>query len=71
MSGRQAFDKLTKVFTPERRARVDAHNAELRAAMPFHELRQAQAMNRKQGRISRLRDKLRWKGSLDEMRRDR
>ena len=34
MSGRQAFDKLTKNFTPERRARVDARKAELRAAMP-------------------------------------
>ena len=39
MSGRQAFDKLTKGFTPERRARVDARKAELRAAMPLHELR--------------------------------
>ena len=47
MSGRQAFDKLTKDFTPERRARVDARKAELRAAMPLHELRQARAMTQK------------------------
>ena len=33
MNGRQAFDKLTKDFTPERRARVDTRKAELRAAM--------------------------------------
>ena len=43
MSGRQAFDELTKDFTPERRARVDARKAELRAAMPLHELRRARA----------------------------
>ena len=47
MSGRQAFDKLTKDFTLERRARVDARKAELRAAMPLHELRQARAMTQK------------------------
>ena len=47
MSGRQAFDELTKDFTPERRARVDARKAELRAAMPLHELRQARAMTQK------------------------
>ena len=47
MSGRQAFDELTKGFTPERRARVDARKAELRAAMPLHELRQARAMTQK------------------------
>ncbi len=47
MSGRQAFDKLTKDFTPERRARVDARKAELRAAMPLHELRRARAMTQK------------------------
>jgi predicted XRE-type DNA-binding protein len=47
MSGRNAFSDLTKDFTPERRARVDARKAELRAAMPLHELRQARAMTQK------------------------
>ena len=47
MSGRNAFHDLTKDFTPERRARVDARKAELRAAMPLHELRQARAMTQK------------------------
>ena len=47
MSGRNAFKHLTKDFTPERRARVDARKAELRAAMPLHELRQARAMTQK------------------------
>ena len=47
MSGRHAFRDLTKGFTPERRARVEARKAELRAAMPLHELRQARAMTQK------------------------
>ena len=47
MSGRNPFHDLTKDFTPERRARVDARKAELRAAMPLHELRQARAMTQK------------------------
>ena len=47
MSGRQAFNELTKDFTPERRARVDARKAELRAAMALHELRRARAMTQK------------------------
>ena len=47
MSGRHPFDDLTKHFTPERRARIDARKAELRAAMPLHELRQARAMTQK------------------------
>ena len=47
MSGRNAFHDLTKDFTPERRSRVDARKAELRAAMPLHELRQARAMTQK------------------------
>ena len=47
MSGRNAFHNLTMDFTPERRARVDARKAELRAAMPLHELRQARAMTQK------------------------
>ena len=47
MSGRHAFDELTRKFTPERRVRVEAHKSELRAAMPLHELRQARAMTQK------------------------
>ena len=47
MSGRHLFSELTKDFTPERRARVEARKAELRAAMPLHELRQARAMTQK------------------------
>ncbi len=47
MSGRHAFDELTKDFAPERRARVDVRKSELRAAMPLHELRQARAMTQK------------------------
>jgi DNA-binding XRE family transcriptional regulator len=47
MSGRNAFNDLTKDFTAERRARVDGRKAELRAAMPLHELRRARAMTQK------------------------
>ena len=47
MSGRHPFDDLTNHFTPERRARVNARKAEIRAAMPLHELRQARAMTQK------------------------
>ena len=47
MSGRNLFSELTKDFAPERRARVEARKAELRAAMPLHELRQARAMTQK------------------------
>ena len=47
MSGRHAFKDLTKGFVPERRARVDAKKAELRAAMPLHELRHARAMTQR------------------------
>jgi len=47
MSGRHSFGKLTKDFTPERRARVEARKARLRASMPLHELRQVRAMTRK------------------------
>ena len=47
MSGRHIFCDLTKDFTPERRARVEARKAELQAAMPLHELRQARAMTQK------------------------
>ena len=42
MSGHRPFSELTKDFTPERRRRIEAKKAELRAAMPLHELRQAQ-----------------------------
>ena len=47
MSGRHPFHDLTKAFTPERRARVEARKAKFRAAMPLHELRQARAMTQK------------------------
>ena len=47
MSGRHLFGELTRDFTPERRARVVTRNAELRAAMPLHELRRARAMTQK------------------------
>ena len=47
MSGRRPFSKLTKDFTPERRQRIEAKKAELRTAMPLHELRQAQVMTQK------------------------
>ena len=96
MSGRQAFDRLTKAFTPKRRARVDARKAELRAAtrtdIDIEDAPTADALKasghktgkvavekasrllvrtRRQGRLRKLRGKLRWEGSLDEMRRDR
>ena len=44
MSGRHTFSNLTKDFTPARRRRVDGRKAELRAAMPLHELRRAREM---------------------------
>ena len=44
MPGRNSFHNLTRDFTPERRRRVEARKAELRAAMPLHELRRARAM---------------------------
>lgn len=44
MTGRNSFHDLTRDFTPERRRRVEAKKAELRAAMPLHELRLARAM---------------------------
>ena len=47
MSGRGSFRELTRDFPPARRSRVEAKKAELRAAMPLHELRQARAMTQK------------------------
>ena len=47
MSGHHPFSVLTKECTPERRQRIEAKKAELRAAMPLHELRQAQVMTQK------------------------
>ena len=47
MSGRRPFTDLTQDFSPERRRRVEAKKAELRAAMPLHELRQARALTQK------------------------
>jgi len=47
MSGRRPFSELTNEFSQQRRQRVDAKKAKLRAAMPLYELRQAQAMTQK------------------------
>ena len=47
MTGRHDFCELTKEFKSERRARVEARKAELRAAMPLHELRKARALTQK------------------------
>ena len=47
MSGRNDFRELTNSFTPERRKGVETRKAELRAAMPLHELRQARAMTQR------------------------
>ena len=38
MSGRNAFSKLTKDFTPEQRKRIEARKAEFRASMLQREL---------------------------------
>ena len=34
MSGHRPFNELTKDFTPERRQRIEAKKADLRAVMP-------------------------------------
>ena len=47
MSRHRPFRELTKDFTPERRQRVEEKKAELRVAMPLHELRQALVMTQK------------------------
>ena len=47
MSGHRAFSGLTRNFTPERRERIEARKKELRAAMPLHKSRQAQAVTQK------------------------
>ncbi len=47
MTGRHDICELTKEFKPERRARVEARKAELRAAMPLHGLRKARALTQK------------------------
>ena len=47
MSGHHPFSELTKGFSPDRRRRVDALKAELRAEMPLHELRRARALSQK------------------------
>ncbi|NQZ09569.1 MAG: helix-turn-helix transcriptional regulator [Algicola sp.] len=41
MTGRNAFSKLTKNISPERRIAIDAHKAELQDEMELYELRQA------------------------------
>ncbi len=47
MSGHHPFDELTRDFTPERRLRLGARKAALRAAMTLRELRRARAMTQK------------------------
>jgi transcriptional regulator with XRE-family HTH domain len=47
MSGRHPFGELTKDFTPERRKRIEAMEAELLADMPLHELRRARALTQR------------------------
>ena len=47
MSGHHPFSELTKDFTPERRRRIEAMKAELRADMPLHELRRARALSQR------------------------
>ena len=47
MSGRHPFENLTRDFSPERRARVDARKVELREAMLLHELREARALTQR------------------------
>ena len=69
MSGRHGFDELTKDFTPERRARVDARKAGLRAAMPLHELRQARAMTQKAVGDGVMNDPAIWTGNGHAMSR--
>ena len=60
MSGRHLFGESTMDFTPERRTRVDARKAELRAAMHLHELQQARAMTQKAvGEVLEVNDGLR------------
>ena len=44
LTGRNSVRDLTGDFTPERRRRVEARKADLRAAMPLHELRRARTM---------------------------
>jgi len=41
MSGRHAFDKLTKDISPKRRAGIEEKKIQLREEMALHELRQA------------------------------
>ncbi len=41
MSSRRSFSELTRDFSPERRARIDAKVRDLKAGMALHELRQA------------------------------
>ena len=45
MSGRRAFTKLTKGFSPERRARIAARAASLSEEMTLEELRKARSFS--------------------------
>ena len=41
MSGRKPFSNLTKDFSPDRRAKIEAQKSELREEMSLHALRKA------------------------------
>ena len=47
MSGHRPFTELTKDFSKERRERIDAMTAAMRAEMPLHQLRQARMITQK------------------------
>ncbi len=47
MSGHRPFTDLTKGFSEERRQRINAIKAELKAEMPLHQLRQALKITQK------------------------
>jgi transcriptional regulator with XRE-family HTH domain len=48
MSGHRPFAELIEDFTPERRTRVAAKAAELRAAMTLEELRKARSLSQEE-----------------------
>ena len=48
MSGHHDFNELIKVFTPERRARVNKKKEELLTAVPLYELRKALSLTQEE-----------------------
>ena len=48
MSGHHDFNELIKIFTPERRVRVNKKKAELLAAVPLYELRKALSLTQEE-----------------------